>query len=293
MARWRRTAVDGALGDPPAGQVRMRPSRQVPQRSVRWRGRRQRRRLASYQARRCLGGPHAVPRRPAARPAPDPLSRQAPQPPHGGLLHGAGLAASRRALERPPRLHPPAAGHGRPPRQRPHLRRRPPTAGRPDPLGDRPDRRRPAHRRPDRVAVGDHGLAGGGDRAAARSGGLGASLRARPGRTGRASARSPRGAEPPTLAEVPQAAAWAYRFTSGVRPSHKGFRRQAAPTIVQDAVEGIAQASVPDPDGMLRDLLVQAIDVCAAWVGRHPDRGTVVEHTLWVSACQRTDNQYR
>jgi hypothetical protein len=95
------------------------------------------------------------------------------------------------------------------------------------------------------------------------------------------------------LAEVPQAAAWADRFTSGVRPSHKGFRRQAAPTIVQDAVEGIAQACVPDPDGMLRDLLVQAIDVCAAWVGRHPDRGTVVEHTLWVSACQRTDNQYR
>ena len=70
------------------------------------------------------------------------------------------------------------------------------------------------------------------------------------------------------LAEVPQAAEWAYRFTSGVRPSGKGFRRQAAPTIVQDAVEGIAQACVPDPDGMLCDLLAQAIDVCAAWVSR-------------------------
>jgi hypothetical protein len=70
------------------------------------------------------------------------------------------------------------------------------------------------------------------------------------------------------LAEVPQAAEWAYRFTSGVRPSPKGFRRQAAPTIVLDAVEGIAQACVPDPDGMLRDLLVQAIGECAAWVGR-------------------------
>ena len=58
------------------------------------------------------------------------------------------------------------------------------------------------------------------------------------------------------LAEVPQAAEWADRFTSGVRPSTKGFRRQAAPTIVQDAVEGIAQACVPDPDGMLHDLLV-------------------------------------
>jgi hypothetical protein len=70
------------------------------------------------------------------------------------------------------------------------------------------------------------------------------------------------------LVDVPHAAAWADRFTSGVRPSTKGFRRQAAPTIVRDAVEGIAQARVPDPDGMLRDLLVQAIGVCAAWAGR-------------------------
>jgi hypothetical protein len=77
------------------------------------------------------------------------------------------------------------------------------------------------------------------------------------------------------LAEVPQAAEWAYRFTSGVRPSTKGFRRQAAPTIVQDAVEGIAQACVPDPDGMLCDLLVQAIEVCAARAGRDRVGGTV------------------
>jgi hypothetical protein len=83
------------------------------------------------------------------------------------------------------------------------------------------------------------------------------------------------------LADVPQAAEWADRFTSGVRPSPKGFRRQAAPTIVRDAVQGIAQACVADPDGMLRDLLVQAIDVCSAWIGRDPDRGGVVHDTLW------------
>jgi hypothetical protein len=75
------------------------------------------------------------------------------------------------------------------------------------------------------------------------------------------------------LAEVPQAAEWAYQFTSGVRPSNKGFRRQAAPTIVRDAVEGIAQACVQDSDGMLRGLLVQAIEVCAAWVGRDRTAG--------------------
>ena len=81
------------------------------------------------------------------------------------------------------------------------------------------------------------------------------------------------------LADVPQAAEWADQFTSGIRPSPKGFRWQAAPTIVGDAVEGIAQACVPDPDGMLRDLLVQTIEVCAAWIGRDPDHGAVVDHS--------------
>ena len=90
------------------------------------------------------------------------------------------------------------------------------------------------------------------------------------------------------LVKVPHAAAWADRFTSGVRPSHKGFRRQAAPTIVRDAVQGIAQAGVPDPDGMLRSLLVQAIDVCASWsVATGPRRGG--RSPLGVSACQRME----
>jgi hypothetical protein len=72
------------------------------------------------------------------------------------------------------------------------------------------------------------------------------------------------------LGLVPHAARWAARFTSEVRASQKGFRRQAAPIIVRDAVEGIARACVPDPDRMLRDLLVQAIAECAAWTGREP-----------------------
>src|SRR5512132_1814311 len=74
------------------------------------------------------------------------------------------------------------------------------------------------------------------------------------------------------LARAPHAAQWAARFTGGVRASEKAFRRQAAPIIVRDAVEGIAHACVPDPDGMLRDLLVQAIAECAAWTGREPSR---------------------
>ena len=78
------------------------------------------------------------------------------------------------------------------------------------------------------------------------------------------------------LAQVPRAAAWAAQFTSGVRTAAKRFRRQAAPTIVGDAVEGIAQACVADPDGMLGDLLVKAIGDCAAWVGHDPTRGDAV-----------------
>jgi hypothetical protein len=70
------------------------------------------------------------------------------------------------------------------------------------------------------------------------------------------------------LAQVPHAAAWATRFTRVAPtsvPSAKRFRQQAAPTIVRNAAQGIAQACVPDPDGLLRALLVQAIDTCAAW----------------------------
>src|SRR4029453_15858505 len=70
------------------------------------------------------------------------------------------------------------------------------------------------------------------------------------------------------LAQAPQAARWASRFAGRARAvtvSPKQFRRQAAPTIVRNAVAGIAQACVPDPDGMLRDLLVRSIDSCAGW----------------------------
>jgi hypothetical protein len=90
------------------------------------------------------------------------------------------------------------------------------------------------------------------------------------------------------LAQVPDAAAWANRFTRGVRPSAKRFRRQVAPTIVGDAVQGIAEACIPDPDAMLRDLLVQAIDACDAWAGGDPTRGAGFDPAVWVTACQRT-----
>jgi hypothetical protein len=78
------------------------------------------------------------------------------------------------------------------------------------------------------------------------------------------------------LAQAPHAAAWAARFTRAApasATSPKRFRRQAAPTIVRNAAQGIAQACVPDPDRMLYDLLVRAIAACATWADRDPDRG--------------------
>jgi hypothetical protein len=96
------------------------------------------------------------------------------------------------------------------------------------------------------------------------------------------------------LAQVPQATAWAARFTSAAptfATSPKRFRQQAAPAIVRNAAEGIAQACVPDPDGMLRDLLVQAIEVCAVWAAPDPAREGVVDTASWAAACRRTGVQ--
>ncbi len=65
------------------------------------------------------------------------------------------------------------------------------------------------------------------------------------------------------LAQVPQAAEWARRFNRDMRTTTKGFHRHGAPNTVRHAVVGIAHACIPDPDAMLRGLLVGAIEDCA------------------------------
>lgn len=66
------------------------------------------------------------------------------------------------------------------------------------------------------------------------------------------------------LDDVPAAARWARRYTDGVRVSMDAYRRQSAPSTARCAVRGIAEACVPDPDAILRQLLVDAIGVCSA-----------------------------
>jgi hypothetical protein len=84
-----------------------------------------------------------------------------------------------------------------------------------------------------------------------------ADLDGRPGRVDDESRRA--------LSAVPHAAKWARQFVPGAPVSLRAFRRRGAPSAVTQAVGGIADACIPDPDRLLRELLVAAIDDCAAW----------------------------
>lgn len=75
---------------------------------------------------------------------------------------------------------------------------------------------------------------------------------------------------------------------SDIPISPKAFRRHAAPTTVHAAVRGIAQACIPQPDQMLRDLLIGAIGECAPWASRDAGRGTACDRAAWVAACELT-----
>ncbi|MBP2705837.1 hypothetical protein JOL79_18655 [Microbispora sp. RL4-1S] len=88
--------------------------------------------------------------------------------------------------------------------------------------------------------------------------------------------------------QVPDAAHWAQTFGRGLRISARGFRRYAAPNTVQLAVRGIAQACVPDPDPLLRDLLAGAIADCRALLHGDPAEETSVDPVRWAEACRLT-----
>jgi hypothetical protein len=70
------------------------------------------------------------------------------------------------------------------------------------------------------------------------------------------------------LEQVPQAARSARDFTRDLPVTAKAFRRRSAPFTVHAAAEGIARACIPQPDEMLRELLVSAIGECAPWTAR-------------------------
>ena len=90
------------------------------------------------------------------------------------------------------------------------------------------------------------------------------------------------------LAQVPHAAQWARGYTRDVPISAEVFRRHSAPDMVHTAVEGIARGCVPDPDEMLRDLLIGAIGECGAWAGPGAGRGIRCDTAAWAAACTLT-----
>lgn len=70
------------------------------------------------------------------------------------------------------------------------------------------------------------------------------------------------------LASVPDARARAETLVAGHRIDVRGFRRRSAPVMVRVAVEGLAEACIPDPDAALADLLATAIADCRTWLGQ-------------------------
>jgi hypothetical protein len=90
------------------------------------------------------------------------------------------------------------------------------------------------------------------------------------------------------LAQAPDAAQWARSFTRDLPIPPEGFRRRAAPATVRAAVQGIALACVPQPDEMLRALLIDAIDACARWACGDAGRGVPYDSRAWAAACALT-----
>jgi hypothetical protein len=72
------------------------------------------------------------------------------------------------------------------------------------------------------------------------------------------------------LATCPRTARWAQKFCEGARLRPSRFVRDAAPSIISAAVQGIAEACIPNPDERLRDLLSATIDDCVAWADAEP-----------------------
>lgn len=84
------------------------------------------------------------------------------------------------------------------------------------------------------------------------------------------------------LAAAPKTAQWASRFCEGTRVRPKRFVRDAAPSVVSTAVQGISEAFVPDVDARLRDLLRATVDDARRWAGRGED-GPPLREEEWAT----------
>ncbi len=83
------------------------------------------------------------------------------------------------------------------------------------------------------------------------------------------------------LASAPKTAEWARRFCAGTHVKPKRFVRDAAPSVVSTAVQGISEAYVPDSDARLRDLLQATIEDARRWSGLD-ERSEELRAEQWV-----------
>ena len=82
------------------------------------------------------------------------------------------------------------------------------------------------------------------------------------------------------LASVPRTAEWAQKFCAGTHVKPKRFVRDAAPSVVSTAVQGISEAFVPDVDSRLRELLTATINEARVWAGRL-DEDAPLDRSAW------------
>jgi antitoxin (DNA-binding transcriptional repressor) of toxin-antitoxin stability system len=91
------------------------------------------------------------------------------------------------------------------------------------------------------------------------------------------------------LDQAPDADRWARSFTREIRTTPRGFYRYAAPNTVRQAVVGVSQACMSDPDALLHDMLAGAVADCERMTdGEVSTREPRVDEDAWAAACAIT-----
>ena len=83
--------------------------------------------------------------------------------------------------------------------------------------------------------------------------------------------------------QVPLAEGWARGFMSTAR--NRGSEAPG-PTVIECATRSIAFACIPDPDDLLRALLVDAIDLCRNLAGRQDTETALLDQGRWSAVCR-------
>ncbi|GAB2463539.1 hypothetical protein [Xylanimonas ulmi] len=83
------------------------------------------------------------------------------------------------------------------------------------------------------------------------------------------------------LDQAPRTAEWARKFCAGSHMRTKRFVRDATPSVVSTAVQGISEAFAPDVDARLRTLLAETIAEVRVWAGRTDEDTAPLVRDAW------------